>query len=224
MSSLHRIEFTKIEDDSATIKIFAVHPDADRFPLSKDYLLQTLISYWDDLRSGYDFDFTNLNLSKAEMQRAAANFVKKNEFEKWYVLMRGEEKEISKEEYESISLSGYGYNPPPEAFAGKERNEKLLADRLGGRISRGFARRANFDEPMFYGVGLYPDTGKFVEIAEKIIVSRTFGASREYKNFSKSTQSYGFQTVAFKVSEAVFLSHLQQGASFEVANVAFRRS
>lgn len=223
MSALHRIEFTKIEEDSAKILIFAVHPDAAKFPSSKDYLLQTLISYWDDLRSGYDFNFSNLNLSKNEMKQLAESFTKKNEFEKWYILMRGAEREITEEQFDALNLKEVRHDPLKEDLARVEKNRKKLGEKLGGKIAGVFKRRENFSAPTIHGVRLYPDPQKFIVLAEKIIVSRFLGKSREFKKISKSTESYGFIEIVFKVSETAFLSHLRQGSTFEVANVAFHK-
>lgn len=224
MSALHRIEFLKLKDNSATIKIYAVHPDAVHSPSSADYLLQTLISYWDDLRLGYDFCFFNLDLAADEMKRAAENFARKEDFEKWYVLMRGEVKEITKEEYDSVSLAGYGYNPPKEAWDEKDRNEKILEEKLGGKIAVVASRKAGDDAPTVYEVRLYPGTERFVKVAEKIITSKSYGKTRRFKSFSKATQSYGFEEVTFTVSDAAYLAHLHEGTAFEVANVAFSYS
>lgn len=221
MSALHRIEFLQIENDTAKIKIFAVHPDAQRFPSSKDYLLQIIISYWSDLREGYDFNFFNLDLTKGEMRKRAENFARKDEFEKWFVLLRGKKIEITEKDFDALSLREIRHDPPEEDLERVEKNKRKLSEKLGGKIVSVFKRRENFDAPMIFGVTLAPDSQKFIEIADRIIVARTIGKSRTFKNFSKVTQSYGFAEITLQVSDAAYLTHIEENSSFETANVAF---
>lgn len=221
MSALHRIEFTQVENDSATIVIFAVHPDAHKSPSSNDYLLQMLVSYRNDLREGYDFNFSNLELSKNEMKQAAENFACKNELEKLFVLVRGEERAITEAKFDALSLKEIRHDPPKKDLVRVEKNKKDLGEKLGSNIIRVFKRRENFDAPTIYGVGLSPEPRKFIELADRIIIARKVGKSREYKSYSKSTRSYGFAEITFKVLKTAYFSQLRQGSSFEVANVAF---
>ena len=221
MGALHEITFRKINGNQASIRIAAVHPDAVYAPGTEDFLLQALITYWNDLRLGYGFAFTGLSLSDAEMKAVAEKFPKRTDFEQWYTLMWGEEREISKEELDILMFRGYGHNPPKEAFDREKQVSEKIKERFGRDFGVSGSRKAGDDAPEICFVTLYPDKKKFVEVAKQIITRRTRGKSRQFKSFSKSTQSYGFQELTFEVSDAAYLSHVEEGSSVESANVVF---